>query len=462
VETSTSSTTPSYSGYSWLLNRCLFPAYASMRGRNYVKYGRFLEESQWWSADRLAEHQWKQIQALVHLAATTVPYYQELFQKMGAEPQDIRSWDDFRKIPVLNRQDIAADRKRFISSTVPAGALLSHATGGSSGVPLRFYRTIDSYDWRLACTRRAYRWANGWTPGRRTLQLWGAPVGIPPLLARWKESVNNAVNQMRPFPTFQQDESVWSGIQAAAVNWRPEYMIGYVSSLIEFCRFLESSGKQVPPVKAILSAAEALTEPKRAYIEKVLQSPLFNTYGSREFMSLAAECEHRQGLHINSENVVVEVAPQATGGTADEASDILITDLHNHATVFLRYRIGDAGVMESGSCSCGRGLPRLRSISGRSADRIHLSDGRAISGLFWPHVLKDVPEMISYQVRQTGPDSIEVLALMERELSERSHQLFRAEVDRALPGANVSIRRVDQLVQTKSGKTKVVIALEES
>ena len=98
---------------------------------------------------------------------------------------------------------------------------------------------------------------------------------------------------------------------------------------------------------------------------------MFNTYALCEIMSIAAECERRCGMHINSENILLETALPPESGP----SDILVTDLHNYATPFVRYAIGDIGLLSDDSCPCGRCLPLLASVVGRTLDTLQTADG---------------------------------------------------------------------------------------
>src|SRR5436305_75 len=82
----------------------------------------------------------------------------------------------------------------------------------------------------------------------------------------------------------------------------------------------------------------------------------------------------------------------------DGPSEILVTDLHNYGMPFIRYRIGDLGVLRTtGRCACGRGLPKLHSIEGRTLDILRTRNGRVVPGELFPHVMKDIPEIEEFQ-----------------------------------------------------------------
>src|SRR5258708_9737583 len=135
--------------YSRALENILLPAHNLARRRSYVRNRKFLEDSQWWTRDQLMEFQWREIRALVEHAFTTVPYYQKKYADAGVRLADVRTPQDFARLPTLTRQEINAHREE-LRSTAYKGRLIPHATGGSSGVPTRFDITIESYDWRTA------------------------------------------------------------------------------------------------------------------------------------------------------------------------------------------------------------------------------------------------------------------------------------------------------------------------
>ena len=161
--------------YPRLLESVLLPAYDRARGRRYVERRTFLEGSQWWSAERVREFQWSELKKLLAHVFASVPYLRQKYRAEGIAFEDVKGWDDFRRLPPLTRAEINTHGKDLCSTSY-TGRLLPHATGGSTGVPTRFARTYESYDWRMAAKDRAYSWS-GWHLGERALYLWGAPIG---------------------------------------------------------------------------------------------------------------------------------------------------------------------------------------------------------------------------------------------------------------------------------------------
>jgi phenylacetate-CoA ligase len=442
--------------YSRMLESVLLPAYDRARGRQYVGRRSFLERSQWWRADRLRAFQWIELKKLLHHVFATVPYLREKYRAAGATLEDLHSWNDFRRLPTLTRAEINAHGPE-LCSTAYHGRLLPHATGGSTGTPTRFFRTYESYDWRTATKDRAYGWS-GWRLGEPALYLWGAPVGSVSRRQAWKARAYQAVHRQLIVNTFSQSDQLWSDVQARARTFRPVLVVGYVSSLEAFASYLLRTGRTLPGVRFAIAAAEPLFDATRQRIEDGLGVPLFNTYGSREFMSIAAECECRDGLHLHAENLLVET--RETRERANGPSEILVTDLHNYGMPFIRYESGDLGTITSATCGCGRGLPRLERIDGRVLDALRTADGRTVPGEFFPHLLKEIPELAHYRVEQTSLDRIVISAVLTEPLSDRSDSLLRREIGRVFgPGTSWEMRRVADIPRLGSGKRRVTVGL---
>ena len=440
--------------YNRFLESVLLPAYYLPKGRRYSQHRRFLEQSQWWSAERLRDFQWQELQPLLAAAFEHSPFYKQKYAASGAQLGDIKNWDDFAKLPPVTREEIRQHRREMRSTAYP-GKLIEHATGGSSGSPTRFDITIESYDWRCAASVRAYSWS-GCRLGERTLYLWGAPVGNPSRKQVWKMGVFRRLRNELMIPTFNQSEEFWEDAYQQALRFRPKYVVGYVSSLEGFCRYLKSKGKHIPGARAALAAAEPVHQATRTLVLDALKAPLFNTYGSREFMSIAGECSLHSGLHINQENIVLETESPPEAGP----SLLLVTDLHNLGMPFIRYQIGDMGRMSGRKCDCGRGLALVDSIDGRVLDVLRAADGRVVPGELFPHLLKEIPEIVEFQVWQKALDHIRLSLVLSEDLSERSRDLIDSETRKWMgDSTRLEVVRVDAIDRRASGKSRVTVGL---
>jgi len=440
--------------YARLLQSLLLPAHDRARRRRYVERRNFLERSQWWSAERIREFQWTELKRLLAHAFASVPYLEQKYRACGIAIEDLRSWDDFRRLPPLTRAEVNAHGPD-LCSTAYHGRLLPHATGGSTGAPTRFFRTYESYDWRMAAKDRAYSWA-GWRLGEPAIYLWGAPVGKVSRRQAWKTRAYEAVQRQLIVNTFSQNDDLWDDVYLRALRFRPRLIVGYVSSLEAFTAYLRRMNRTIPGVACAIAAAEPLFDDTRRRIQDGLGAPLFNTYGSREFMSIAAECECRDGLHIHAENLIVETLAQNGNGPAE----ILVTDLHNYGMPFIRYAVGDLGTVTDTGCPCGRGLPLLKAIEGRVLDALRTADGRTVPGEFFPHLLKDVPEIAHYRVEQQTINRIVITAVLNGPLSDHSEALLRREIEKVMGSGTVcEVQPVTHLPNSSSGKRRITVGM---
>src|ERR1035437_4981393 len=257
--------------YSHVYQNLLMPLHGIVRNRHYVRHRALLERTQWWSRDQLLEFQWQELLRLLEHTFRSVPYYQEKYRKAGIVLSDIRTREDFARLPILTRAEVNENRAR-LCSTEFRGKLLPHATGGSSGTPTRFFRTIESYDWRTAAKDRVYSWS-GWRPGEKAAYLWGAPVGKVPRFQAAKTRAYDSFHRQLVINTFSQNDELWEEVRHRIMRFRPRIVVGYVSSLAEFSAFLLRRGLHIPPIEAVIAAAEPLYAGTRQQIGEAPGAP---------------------------------------------------------------------------------------------------------------------------------------------------------------------------------------------
>ncbi len=441
--------------YESLFRRVLYPAYESgLRRRGTLAYLRAYERDQWRSADEIAALQWARLQALIAHCWEHVPFYRRWWGDAGmTSPADIRDRGDYAKLPVLTKPVIREHADALISE-VHRGALYFKTTGGSTGEPLRFGYTRESYERRVAVMFRGYAWS-GAHLGQRTAYLWGAPVAAPAGFALFKDRLYHAAFNRRMLNAFDMSEARMAEYADALDRFRPETIVSYVGPLVELARWIEREGRSPHRPRRILGAAEALHPHQRALLERVFGAPAYDTYGCREVMLIAAECEARDGLHLNADHLHVEFA---AGPDADGPSDLIVTDLHNHGMPLMRYVNGDLGTPGHAHCVCGRGLPKLAKVDGRRLDALRLRDGRLIPGEYIVYVFLSATGIKQYQVVQKRLDALLVRLVPDADYDPSIHASIRDGI-RKLAGDGIAIafEQVDAIALTASGKRRVTV-----
>jgi len=444
--------------YETLLRHVLWPVYeGGLRRRETPRHMHRYERDQWLAPAEVRALQFERLKRLLEWCWREVPYYRRRWTQAGIVPGDIRSLDDYAHLPVLTKADIR-DNAEDIKATSLKDSLGYKATGGSTGEPLRFGFTRESNDRRVAVMWRGYGWA-GSRMGRRTLFLWGGAVGQPSVAHRMKDRVYNAVFARRLLDSFHMSESSMADYADAIDDYRPEVVVGYVGPLVRLAEWLLANGRQVHRPASIIGAAEALHPFQREIIEKAFGAPAFNTYGCREFMLIASECEHRQGLHVNADHLLVETLDADGMPIHAGSGEVAITDLFNYGMPFIRYVNGDMATHATNACPCGRGLPLLASVDGRKLDAIRTPAGHVLPGEFFPHMLKDVPGLARFQLVQRRLDRLDLSIVRGRGFEDASLDYIRREVARVLgDSAELHCHFVDDIPLTRSGKLRVTVS----
>lgn len=441
--------------YEKVFRHLLYPAWESgLQRRHTLAYLAEYRRAQWLAPEQIAALQWRRLKHLLEHCERDVPYYRRRWRELGIAVADIRNLDDYARLPVLTKADIRLHLDELTAESW-RGRLLSKATGGSTGDPMRFGYTRESYERRTAVMWRGYEWA-GSHMGRPTLFLWGGAVGEQTAMQRMKERVYNAAFARRVLNSFHMTESNMAEFADAIDSYRPQVIVGYVGPLVRLAQWLIATGRRVARPQSIIGAAEALHEFQRQLVEQAFGCPAYNTYGCREFMLIAAECEKREGLHVNADHLVVELIRSAGEPSSGRSGEVVVTDLYNYGMPFVRYLNGDLATSSDHHCSCGRGLPLLQKVDGRVLDAIRTPAGHVLPGEFFPHMLKDVPGLARFQVVQRRLDELDLALVRGPGFDDSSIDYIRRELAKVV-GDSLTLRChfVEDIPLTPSGKWRV-------
>jgi phenylacetate-CoA ligase len=387
--------------------RVHFPGYLLLAGTQRLRRSqslkilRQIELAPFASADHVRSRQEQQLFALLAHAESKVPYYRELFRSLGLRSGDIRTLDDLARLPILTKDIIRERWRDLIREDVPLDRLTPHFSGGSTGVPLRFYRERAYMDASDAGTFRNFQQC-GWRPGEMIAFFWGSNERLL-RMSRAEFELRQHARRMYQFDPFHSGPSEMARWLRRWRSLAPTIAYGYASTLARFAAFVESEGRSVPALRGAFTTAEKLYPAQREVIARVFNCRVFDLYGSSEVQNIAAECPHGR-MHVNADFVVLDV--DRSGARPGAAPPLLVTSLLNYAMPFIRYRNEDCGELLDGVCDCGNRFPLMALNVTRVSDNFVFPDGRVVHGEFFTHLMYGSDGIANFQFHQTAPDRI--------------------------------------------------------
>lgn len=443
--------------YSQLYRQVLWPAYEKLRGRHTHDYFRQVERNQWLPAQAVADQQWEALLRLVRHAYDQSPWYRTRFDQAGLRPDQIRSLADFRRIPPITKQDIRQHRAAMVAENY-RDRVYEHKTGGSTGTPLQFFMTRESYEWRNAVMLRGYGWA-GAADGVKTFYLWGVPLNNPTPHQRRKAALHDWIQRRKIYNSYRLTPDTLPDCLRELNEFAPQVLVGYTSMLEYLARYIRKNGGLRVKLHSVITSAEGVSAAQRDLFRETFQAPVFHSYGSREFKLIAMDCEHG-GLHLSADNLLVECLRNGRPAQPGEMGAVVITDLHNYGMPFIRYEIGDLATPSDKPCACGRGLPLLDAVAGRIPDTIQTPEGRLIHGTFFGQLLMWFPCIDHFQVTQKSLTHLHVrLVAAQRDTAVATLPKIKSKMQSVL-GETISIEFefCDVIPPNAAGKHRFVIS----
>ena len=310
--------------YTALIANVIFPLQEKLKNHDTVAIRRQMEESQWWPRERIEALQLERLRQLISHAEQFVPYYRDLFKKIGLTAADIQSLADLQRIPFLTKPIIRSNLEGFKSEK--AQHLARFNTGGSSGEPLIFFIGNERVSHDVAAKWRATRW---WDVdiGDREIVVWGSPIE---LTAQDKvRQIRDRVMRTHLIPAFEMSEAKLDEFVATIRSFRPTMLFGYPSSISLIARHAEKRGQIMNDlgIKVAFVTSERLYDHQRDDISRVFGCPVANGYGGRDAGFIAHQCP-QGGMHITAEDIIVEIVDtRRPAGTQGQAGEVVVTHL---------------------------------------------------------------------------------------------------------------------------------------
>jgi phenylacetate-CoA ligase len=420
---------------------------------------RELEWSQWTAPADLHTAQQHRLAALLRHAGSRTEFYRRRFFETGLNPADIRpesARQALSALPLLDKATIRVHRDEMRWPGAPGG-LFAQDTGGSTGEPLRFFFDRRRQACDQAARIRTHRWF-GADVGDRELYLWGSPIEWTRTdrVKRFRDRLFNH----RLLNAFEMSPPRMDAYLDELERYRPSCVFGYPSSLALLADHARRRGRRpsVPGLRAVFVTGEVCLDDDRRSIAEAFGVPVADGYGSREGGFVAHECP-AGGFHVMNEHVVVEIVRDGVPVPDGEEGEIVLTHLEAYGMPFIRYRTGDVACLSPGRCACGRGLPLMGRVQGRSTDLLRLPDGTVRHALSIIYPLRAMEGVRQFRVVQEADFSTTV----EVVLDQNRGAPFIDQISKAVrpvvgPGVALRVVPVDHILPGASGKHRYVVS----
>lgn len=327
-----------------------------------------------WSREQLLAYQQERLKAFLRRAVASSPYYRETIGDLVAKDRPLNEFPIMSKTKLMENFDRVVTDRRLTRSLVErhvngerCGELLLDeyrciATGGSTGQRGLFVYDRDAWTMAAANQMRMQR-IMGITP-----QMRGVGIGAPsPVHMSYR--FHAEFRALRPGAPTLYVTSPIEQIVAELNAYQPDYLNAYPSLLRRLAEEQKAGRLKIAP-KLLRSAAEALAPDVKELVRDVWSAPISDGYTATETGIMAVDCDHRTGMHIAEDLVVLEVVDAAgrPAPAGTQGARMFATVLFNHALPVIRYEFSDMITLAEGMCSCGLPFKRIERITGRAEE----------------------------------------------------------------------------------------------
>jgi phenylacetate-CoA ligase len=417
----------------------------------------------YWPLEKILEIQTRRVRAMVAHAYRTVPFYRQAMEERRLRPDDFKSAADLCKLPLLSSEQIARSPEQFLSRQFAAGVTLRLNSSGTQGFVKPVYHDPVAVMLALAYGHRQRVVLSrfvGKTLGYREMTIQRLD-GTGYKLRRFYEIHSMIPRRLDYGRAFLSPSQTAEDIVAAVNQFAPHVIRGYGSHLGLVFRQAHAKHLSLVKPRVVLYGGDSMSDADMRLIEDAFQVPVLSSYQAVEGLRLAYQCERRAGFHVHLDQVDLRIVDEHGEAVSNgQSGEVVLSNLTNRATVLLNYRLGDVAAYADRPCECGRVLPMLTRIQGRTNDCVILPDHRIIHSLILMPPLQGVDGMVQLQIVQSGPAHFHIRAVCTMGADWDS---TRGELETRARGilgdaVTLDISRVDAISPDASGKVRAVIS----
>ena len=406
-------------------------------------------ERESWSVAQWDEWREQRLTPMLRRAAGTAPHYRSWWgHAPGASAENLAGW------PILEKDAARENPASLLVKGVERRRMYPMHTSGTTGKPLHFWLSRSAVrGWYALSEARWRRWYGVSIADRWAIlggQLVTAASSRKPPFWVW----NAALRQLY-LSSYHLSPEMLPHYLDALRRYRVRYLYGYSSSLYAMARAALELGRADIELKVVISNAEPLLAHQRETIARAFRCPVRETYGTSENVAAASECESGR-LHLWPDAGIAEVLRDGRIQSEGQG-ELLATGLLNPDMPLIRYRLGDFVTLGRGACSCGRTLPLLDSVEGRTDDLLVTPDGRLI-GRLDPVFKGDMPIQEAQIIQQEAAELL-VRYVPAPGFSARTRDAIVREIQARMGSVRVQFEELDRIPRGANGKFRAVISM---
>ena len=413
--------------------------------------GRLLKKTPFYSLDEMQHWQLNRIREGVEHAYAHIPFYHDHYTEAGFKPGDLKSWDDFRRLPCVTKDQVIANYpQRMLRSGFNLDELIVSRSSGSSGKVLDIAYDSTAMMTFVLAGLRLYKMCFTYRPWHKQAYVYTSPYPMNSLMGLYPLHFLSTLTPVNE-------------ILATLKKLKPELLVCYPSHLRQIVQAATAGDLAAIRPRAVSVNSEMSTQAERDYLSAQLQCPVLDEYSSEELTRIAAQCCHKT-YHLFEDINYMETL-DANGRQTGGVGTLVGTNLHNTAMPMIRYQQNDLGKIEETDCACGWKFRRLLNFEGRRNDSFVLPSGKLLSSGFlldatYDFLLNHRTAIRDFCLIQRNQTQISLQVVPGEGWSGNVSQSISARFQEFLePAVKFEIQVVEQCEKTRTGKRNPIINL---
>lgn len=427
----------------WIRLRIIYPLAEKVKGTNSMEWYHRIQEMNTWSREEIRLWQNEQLRRIIDQAYNHTVYWKRIFNDRGLKPEDIRTVEDIKKLPILTKKDIFEHYEEIVPDNVAQFPHRKERTGGTTGDPMQYL--VDEDIWGYVSADKIVAWrTTGYRFGDSFMALGSASLfkKNAPLARRVLDWIRNE----RAYNSMNMDGELCRKYIEILEKQKIHYIYGYASSIYLLAQYALDHNMDMSHMRGAFTTSENLTDIYRETIERAFGCRVMDCYGARDAGITAYEVTPRNyylGYSAHLE-IVDEIAPNT--GT------LLSTNLLSMAFPVLRYDYGDVAELDN-NCSVYNGQV-LHKIYGRVSDVLRLENGHVLTSPGFTILMRNF-DVKAYDIQKLSGSSVRMQVQIADGWTKTQESKLTAEMQRFCgEGCSFCLEYVDGFSEQKNGKRR--------